>query len=196
MQLQPGPELMMTLYSYKVLNSCRRLSFVSPVEAGQMDIFGMEYQPMFRIQFMMVPHTISATGTANKGKFYGQSGISGDITTPDQYYRLRKKINVTEGLITVNYAYARYGTSIDPVAKAAHLAADWVRYDNGRTKFWEIGNENAGPWEYGWMIDTSINKDGQPQIISGELYGKHFRIFADSMKAAAEEIGAAIYIGG
>ncbi len=46
------------------------------------------------------------------------------------------------------------------------------------------------------MIDTALNKDGQPQIISGELYGKHFKVFADSMKAAAEEIGATIYIGG
>ena len=71
-----------------------------------------------------------------------------------------------------------------------------MRYDNGRTKFWEIGNENGGPWEYGWMIHTSLNKDGQPQIISGELYGKHFKVFVDSMKAAAEEIGATIYIGG
>ena len=138
----------------------------------------------------------SSTGKAKKGKFYGQSGTSGDITTPDQYYALRKKVNDTQGLITVNYAYARYGTSNDPVAKAAHLAADWVRYDNGRTKFWEIGNENAGPWEYGWMIDTAINKDGQPQIINGELYGKHFKVFADSMRAAAIEVGATIYIGG
>ena len=138
----------------------------------------------------------SSTGTAKKGKFYGQSGTSGDITTPDQYYTLREKVNDTQGLITVNYAYARYGTSNDPVAKAAHLAADWVRYDNGRTKFWEIGNENAGPWEYGWMIDTTLNKDGQPQIINGELYGKHFKVFVDSMKAAAKEIGTTIYIGG
>ncbi|MEI9958909.1 MAG: hypothetical protein WDM90_21935 [Ferruginibacter sp.] len=30
------------------------------------------------------------------------------------------------GIITVNYGYARYGTSANPVAAAAHLAADWV----------------------------------------------------------------------
>ena len=137
-----------------------------------------------------------ATGTAKKSTFSGQSGAGSWPTTPDQYYALRKKVNDTQGLITINYAYARYGTSDDPVAQAAHYAADWVRYDNGRTKFWEIGNENGGPWEYGWMIDTALNKDGQPQIISGELYGKHFRVFADSMKAAAQEIGAIIYIGG
>ncbi|MBN2426684.1 MAG: T9SS type A sorting domain-containing protein [Calditrichaceae bacterium] len=137
-----------------------------------------------------------ATGKAEKNQFYGQSGTSGDITTPDQYYALRENTNVSEGLITINYAYARYGTSQDPVARAAHLAAEWVRYDNGRTKFWEIGNENGGPWEYGWMIDTTLNKDGQPVIITGELYGRHFKVFADSMKAAAAEIGHSIYIGG
>jgi hypothetical protein len=136
------------------------------------------------------------TNTAKKNKFWGQTGKGGWQTTPDQYYTLRKNANVNEGLITVNYGYARYGTSADPVAKAAHLAADWVRYDAGRTKFWEIGNENGGPWEYGWMIDTALNKDGQPQIITGELYGKHFKIFVDSMKAAAAEIGTTIYIGG
>jgi hypothetical protein len=138
----------------------------------------------------------ASTGKAKKDKFWGQTGIGGWQTTTDQYYAFRANTDVTEGLITINYAYARYGTSDDPVAQAAHYAADWVRYDDGRTKFWEIGNENGGPWEYGWMIDTTLNKDGQPLIITGELYGKHFRVFADSMRAAAEEIGVEIYIGG
>lgn len=133
--------------------------------------------------------------TATKIKFWGQTGVGGWQTTPDQWYALRDQVG-TEGLITVNYGYARYGLSDDPVATAAHLAADWVRYDDGRTRFWEIGNENAGPWEYGWMIDTALNKDGQPQIINGQLYGKHFKVFVDSMKSAAAEIGAEIYIGG
>ena len=134
--------------------------------------------------------------TAQKSKFWGQTGSGGWQTTPDQYYTLRTNSDVEEGLITINYGYARYGTSEDPVAKAAHLAADWVRYDGGRTRFWEIGNENGGPWEYGWMIDTSLNQDGQPQIITGELYGKHFKVFVDSMKAAADETGYPIYVGG
>ncbi|MBN2514381.1 MAG: hypothetical protein JXB18_15685, partial [Sedimentisphaerales bacterium] len=132
----------------------------------------------------------TSTQTAEKIKFSGQTGKGGWQTTPDQYYTLRRKTNVDQGLITINYGYARYGTSEDPVAQAAHLAAGWVRYDKGATKFWEIGNENGGPWEYGWMIDTTMNLDGQPQIISGELYGKHFKVFVDSMKAAAAEIGA------
>jgi hypothetical protein len=101
----------------------------------------------------------ATTNTATKIEFVGHSGTEGWVTSTDQYYTLRRKTNVAQGLITINYGYARYGTSNDPVAQAAHLAADWVRYDKGRTRFWEIGNENGGPWEYGWMIDTRINKD-------------------------------------
>src|SRR5829696_676150 len=100
-----------------------------------------------------------------------------------------------QGMITVNYGYARYGTGSNPVAAAAHLAADWVRYDNGRTKYWEIGNECNGTWEAGYRIKTSDNKDGQPEIITGALYGQHVKVFVDSMKKAAQEIGKTIYIG-
>jgi hypothetical protein len=138
----------------------------------------------------------ASSHAANKVKFYGHDGSEGWVTSADQWYTLRENTGVNEGLITVNYGYARYGTSVDPVAQAAHLAAEWVRYDNGRTKFWEIGNENGGPWEYGWMIDTALNQDGQPQIITGELYGRHFKVFADSMRKAAAEVGDTIYIGG
>jgi hypothetical protein len=100
-----------------------------------------------------------------------------------------------QGMITINYGYARYGTGADPVAAAAHLAADWVRYDNGRTKYWEIGNENFGDWEAGYRINTTNNHDGQPEFLSGQLYGQHYKVFADSMKKAAQEIGKTIYIG-
>jgi hypothetical protein len=112
----------------------------------------------------------------------------------DNYYKMLTLTNST-GIICVNYAYARYGTGPEPVQTAAKLAADWVRYDNGRTKFWEIGNENFGKWQSGYEIDLKNNSDGQPEIISGELYGKHFKIFADSMRAAAKETGADIKLG-
>jgi hypothetical protein len=132
--------------------------------------------------------------TAKMGKFYAISGKNDWPTTTENYYKLRQKTG-SQGLITVNYSYARYGLSNNPVAQAARLAAQWVRYDKGRTKFWEIGNENGGPWEAGWMIDTQKNKDGQPKIITGQLYGQHCKVFIDSMKAAAAEVGAKIYIG-
>jgi hypothetical protein len=132
-----------------------------------------------------------------KEKFWPQFGknCSGNWRmNVENYYSLRNEVG-TQGLITINYGYARYGRSEDPVAQAAKLAADWVRYDNGRTRYWEIGNETGGPWEAGWQIDTSKNKDGQTEIVSGELYGRHFLVFADSMRKAAREIHAEIYIG-
>lgn len=141
-----------------------------------------------------IPENAYNGTTGKKEKFYAISGVNDWSTTTDNYYKLRQQTG-SQGLITVNYGYARYGLSANPVAQAAHLAAQWVRYDKGRTKFWEIGNENGGPWEAGWMIDTSTNKDGQPEIITGQLYGQHFKVFADSMRAAAAQVNAKIYIG-
>ena len=112
----------------------------------------------------------------------------------DQYYQMMQLTGAV-GMVTVNYGYARYGTSSNPVAQAAHLAADWVRYDNGKSKFWEIGNEVSGSWEAGYEIDQSLNKDGQPKRITAALYGKHALVYIDSMKAAARQIGKEIYIG-
>jgi hypothetical protein len=112
----------------------------------------------------------------------------------DQYYEVLKQSG-SIGVLTVNYGYARYGTSADPVSAAAHLAADWVRYDKGRTKYWEIGNETYGDWEAGYRIDVSKNKDGQPEYVTGELYAQHVQVFVDSMKKAAAEIGQEIFIG-
>ncbi len=127
------------------------------------------------------------------GYWYGRNTADWTLSL-DNYYKLLQKTNST-GLLTVNYGYARYGTGPHPVETAAHLAADWVRYDNGRTKYWEIGNESNGTWEAGYRIDTSKNQDGQPEIITGRLYAQHFKVFVDSMKAAAREIGSTIYIG-
>jgi len=125
--------------------------------------------------------------------FYGRppGARSGSL---DVYYAMRRETG-NEGLITVNYGYARYGTGPHPVETAAHYAADWVRYDHGRTRYWEVGNENYGDWELGYRIDTAQNKDGQPEFLSGRLYAQHFRVFADSMRRAAAELGVRIYIG-
>ena len=125
--------------------------------------------------------------------FYGANQNSWTLSL-DKFYDVLTKTNST-AIMCVNYAYARYGTSTDPVLTAAKYAADWVRYDNGRTKFWEIGNENFGSWETGYDIDQTLNKDGQPKRISGDLYGKHAAVFITEMKKAAAEIGVDIKIG-
>jgi hypothetical protein len=127
------------------------------------------------------------------GYWYGKNTASWTASLESYYSMLQQTGN--QGMITVNYGYARYGKGLNPVAEAAHLAADWVRHDNGRTKYWEIGNESNGTWEAGYRINTSTNRDGQPEIINGALYGAHFRVFVDSMKKAAQEIGKTIHIG-
>ncbi len=135
-----------------------------------------------------------ATGNeTDAGYWYGKNHDYWTLSTENYYTMLQQ--TGSQGVITINYGYARYGTGEDPVAAAAHLAAEWVRYDNGRTQYWEIGNESNGVWQAGNRIDVSNNKDGQPGIITGALYGAHCKVFADSMRKAAQEVGATIYIG-
>lgn len=125
--------------------------------------------------------------------WYGKNTDSWTLSLAN-YYAMLEQTN-SKGIITINYSYARYGTSDHPDRVAAHLAANWVREDKGKTRFWEIGNESNGPWQAGWKIDVTKNKDGQPEIITGALYGKHFKVFADSMRKAAAELGSQIKIG-
>jgi len=142
-----------------------------------------------------IPATLPGS-TATDWPWYGKRPKGWDNWTMDvdSFYNILGHVDAT-GMITVNYGYARYGTSKYPVRKAAHLAAEWVRYDNGRSKYWEIGNEVFGSWEAGYTINTATNLDGQPETINGTLYGQHCKVFIDSMKAAAAEIGKDIKIG-
>lgn len=140
------------------------------------------------------PKITDADGkSVDAGYWYG-GNTDGWTLSVENYYKMLQQTG-NEGIITINYAYARYSTATDPVAAAAHLAADWVRYDKGRTRYWEIGNESNGVWQAGYRIDVTQNKDGQPEIITGDLYGRHFKVFADSMRKAAAELGKTIYIG-
>ena len=137
---------------------------------------------------------LDANGVSNPaGYWFGKNNDWWTLSVDNYYNMLQQTGN--QGMITVNYGYARYGTGTNPVAQAAHLAADWVRYDNGRTKYWEIGNECNGVWEAGYRINTATNQDGQPSIVTGALYGQHVKVFIDSMKKAAQEINKTIYIG-
>jgi hypothetical protein len=142
-----------------------------------------------------VPDTLlNGTGGSSAANYwFGQNTQSWTLDI-DNYYSLLQQTS-SVGLQTVNFAYSRYGLSADPVAAAAHLAAEWVRYDNGRTKFWEIGNEDYGNWEAGFVVDTSLSHYVQPPTITGMLYGENFLVFADSMRAAAQSLGLTIQIG-
>lgn len=101
-----------------------------------------------------------------------------------------------EGIIAVNYFYARYGqtasgTRQDRVQQAADYAAEWVRHMNitreANIKYWEIGNECYGRWETGWDVNGSI--------VTGKEYGEDLRIFANAMKAVDTtiKIGAVLH---
>ncbi len=127
------------------------------------------------------------------GYWYGKNTDSWTLSL-DNYYQMLEMTDNT-GIICVNFSYSRYGTGPNPAATAAHYAAEWVRYDDGRTKYWEIGNEDFAPWQAGYKIDTRRNQEGQPEIITGTIYGKHFNVFADSMRKAAQGVGSTIYIG-
>jgi hypothetical protein len=131
---------------------------------------------------------LNNTGVASAAGYWFGNNNQNWTFSLDNYYKVLLQTG-SKGLITVNYGYARYGTSAHPDQAAAHLAANWVRYDKGRTQYWEVGNENYGTWEAGYRIDVSQNKDGQPAIITGTVYGTHFKTFADSMRKAATEVG-------
>jgi hypothetical protein len=131
---------------------------------------------------------IKADGTeVESGYWFGKNDSDWTISL-DNYYQLLQSTN-SKGIITINYGYARYGTGANPVEDAAKLAADWVTYDNGRTQYWEIGNEVYADWEASYRINTANNKDGQPELLNGKLYAEHFKIIASAMRAAANAVG-------
>ena len=75
-----------------------------------------------------LPSDVPAELLDSKGKKKAPGYMFGKTTgtrsaSLDDYYAMLKMTG-NEGLLTVNYGYARYGTSSDPVATAAHLAAD------------------------------------------------------------------------
>ncbi|HZX59904.1 MAG TPA: alpha-L-arabinofuranosidase [Mucilaginibacter sp.] len=140
------------------------------------------------------PRLLDAGGNLLLPDYWYGNNISEWTMTVDDYYQVLQQTKST-GMITVNYGYARYGTSARPVETAAHLAANWVRYDKGRTRYWEVGNESYGSWESGYRINTTTNQDGQPVVITSALYGAHFKVFADSMHGAAQQAGTTIQVG-
>lgn len=87
-------------------------------------------------------------------------------------------------VMCVNASYARYGNNANALATAAHYAADFVRYVNitqgKNVQFWEIGNENYGPWQAGYIVDGDT--------IDGAKYAAIVNVFSDSMKAADPSI--------
>ena len=110
--------------------------------------------------------------------------------SPDEFSNVLIQTN-SQGIIAVNASYARYGTAPNATQVAAGYAADFVRHMNNNLnaniKYWEVGNENYGPWQAGHTVNGVQ--------ISGTDYGNIFNVFVDSMKAADPtiKIGAVIF---
>ena len=110
--------------------------------------------------------------------------------SPDEFSNVLIQTN-SQGIIAVNASYARYGTAPNATQVAAGYAADFVRHMNdnlnANIKYWEVGNENYGPWQAGHTVNGVQ--------ISGTDYGNIFNVFVDSMKAADPtiKIGAVIF---
>lgn len=122
-------------------------------------------------------------------------GTKNGNLTSDLFLNFLDSVN-GEGIIVVNYFYARYGKTTSGtrqarVRQAASYAAQWVRYMNvvrgANIKYWEIGNECYGRWEVGWDVNGSI--------VTGKEYGEDLRVFADSMKAVdpSIKVGAVLH---
>ena len=115
---------------------------------------------------------------------------SGWRISPDDFANTLIQTN-SKGIIAVNASYAIYGTDPNPIEVAAGYAADFVRHMNNdlnaNIKYWEVGNENYGPWQAGYSVNGNQ--------ITGSDYGTIFNVFVDSMKAAdpSIKIGAVVF---
>lgn len=94
-----------------------------------------------------------------------------------------------DGIVCVNVGWAFYGTDADPVGTAAQYAADWVHHYRNTlgldVKYWELGNENYGPWQAGYSF-------ANPQ-----KYANACVAFYQAMKAvdSSIKIGVVLYEG-
>ncbi len=99
------------------------------------------------------------------------------VSYGESMYRINKFDSIMQPI--VNYSGIWSDTTGNDVnhweAGAIAAAVDWVKDQSSRTncaRYWEIGNEQGGPWEYGWF-------DG----ISGVYYGSRYTHFYNAMKS-------------
>ncbi len=114
----------------------------------------------------------------------GYSGTASNFLDQNHFKQFKQAAQGEASIVT-NYAYARLGqtpqgTRQARVSQAAAYAAGFVNHMNNvlqaDCKYWEVGNENYGPWENGYDVNGVI--------LTGKEYGEDFRVFVDSMKTA------------
>lgn len=93
----------------------------------------------------------------------------------DDFLELLRQVK-GEGIITLNYGIARYGS----LEKAVELATSWVQDLNvdkkANIELFEIGNEAFGSWETGHHVP------GKPEL-TGAMYGKDAAVICKAIKA-------------
>ena len=77
--------------------------------------------------------------------------------SPDEFSNVLIQTKNGQGIIAVNASYARYGTAQNAIQVAAGYAADFIEHMNNNLnaniKYWEVGNENYGPWQAGHAME-------------------------------------------
>jgi hypothetical protein len=92
-------------------------------------------------------------------------------------YRINKFDSIMQPIVNFSGIWPdATGTDVNHwEAGAISAAAAWVTDQSSRTncaRYWEIGNEQGGPWEYGWFSG-----------ISGTYYGSRYTHMYNAMKA-------------
>lgn len=135
-----------------------------------------------------IPTTILTESTLNGDVSNLKSGTDAWMLESNEYPDLLTHTGA-DGIVCVNVGYAFYGTTSDPVTTAANYAAAWVNeYNNIQklgVKYWELGNENYGPWQAGFDLATP------------KIYAEACVIFAQKMKAIdpSIKVGVVLYEG-
>jgi len=100
----------------------------------------------------------------------------------ESMYRINKFDSMMQPIVNFTGIWSdATGTDVNHwEAGAVAAAADWVKDQSSRincARYWEIGNEIGGPWEYGYFPE-----------ISGIYYGDRYANFYNAMKAVNPRI--------
>jgi len=100
----------------------------------------------------------------------------------ESMYRINKFDSMMQPIVNFTGIWSdSTGTDVNHwEAGAVAAAADWVADQSSRincARYWEIGNEIGGPWEYGYFPE-----------ISGVYYGDRYAHFYNDMKAVNPRI--------
>ncbi len=99
------------------------------------------------------------------------------VSYGESMYRMNKFDSIMQPIVNFSGIWSdSNGTDVNHWSSGAiSAAAAWVTDQSSRTncaRYWEIGNEQGGPWEDGWFPG-----------ISGVYYGNLFAQFSNAMKA-------------